>query len=537
MEPVLRPLEPTAPVRRAAPYVQAFDDELDHVFRTFRRFGFADADAEDLTQEVFLIMWRRWDEYDPHRPLRPWLSGIAFRVAQHHRRKRREVLDPELETEDPAAGPHEHLAASRARALVLAALERLPERHRSALILSDLDGLTMPAVAQALAVPLATAYTRVRRARIAFTNEVARLQETGAPRSEARLGLLGCEGLLAYERTAPPLPGEARRRMLGRANRALETGVTASSSTASRGWSRLTPTSLSLATALVALVTAGSWVGRPEAAAPSAAPPPVTAARARITRTSASVSTPDPRSAPPVRLSREVLAASNATATSRGLASGLTAYWRFDDGARDLSSGGRECHVRGIDPARAFAPEGVHGGALALRGRGWLDCSVTAADGTQPKEVTVAAWVKPDRPVTFHRSIISREATASNEDDIFLGFSGGSLDLHSGGWNSQATVPHNLRPGHWTHVAFTQGADGLVVAYLDGVEALHKQVRPLQLTPGPRRWLIGAGSDSGGRRITQKFHGMIDEVAVYDRALAPADVAALAAGTQPALSE
>src|SRR5687767_4834333 len=127
------PSEPPRPSQAQKPsFVRAFETELDHVYRTFRRHGFAEVDAEDLSQEVFLIMWRRWDEYDPARPLRAWLAGIAFRVAQHHRRKRREVLGALEETVDAAAGPDEHLAASRARALVLTALARLPERHRSA---------------------------------------------------------------------------------------------------------------------------------------------------------------------------------------------------------------------------------------------------------------------------------------------------------------------------------------------------------------------------------------------------------------------
>ena len=55
----------------------AFEAELDFVYRTLRRHGAGPTDAEDLTQEVFLVVWRRWRDYDPHRPLRPTTGGVC----------------------------------------------------------------------------------------------------------------------------------------------------------------------------------------------------------------------------------------------------------------------------------------------------------------------------------------------------------------------------------------------------------------------------------------------------------------------------
>jgi RNA polymerase sigma factor (sigma-70 family) len=532
--PAANPLPLPGEPRQKPPFVRAFEGELEHVYRTFRRFGFAEADAEDLAQEVFLVMWRRWNEYDPERPLRPWLLGISFRVAQHHRRKRREVLGVVLEVEDESAGPHEHLAAKRARTLVLTALGSLPERHRTALVMSDLDGLAMPAVAEALAIPLATAYTRVRRARLAFAEAVTRLQKE-APDARAGERVVAFEALLAYERPAPPLPAATRRRMEARAERALRHPLPQHSplSQLSR---LLTPTALSVGAAgIVALVAAGALVVRPVTFAPTAAHASV--AQPQLSATEAARPLGGPTRRPP-RLSSRALA-SGVPAEQR-LARGLTGYWRFDEGEsaiQDLSSNGRQCRVRGADPARAISPEGVHGNALWLHGRGWLECDAAESDATSPREVSVAAWVQPDRPMTFHRSILSREVTSSNHDDLFLGFAQGALQASSAVWSARAQFSDPIKPGRWTHVAATQLPDGVVVLYVDGVEAARKQMRLRRPLRGERRLLIAAGYDSKGHHVGQKFHGMIDEVVIYDRALGPEEVAALAAGTQPALSE
>src|SRR6185437_13908682 len=63
-----------------------FEAELDYVFATLRRLGVAPRDLEDVTHEVFLRVHARWDEYDPARPVRPWIFAFAFRLASDYRR-------------------------------------------------------------------------------------------------------------------------------------------------------------------------------------------------------------------------------------------------------------------------------------------------------------------------------------------------------------------------------------------------------------------------------------------------------------------
>ena len=145
----------------------AFQQELDYLWRTFRRLGVPPSETEDLAQEVFMALRRSWPEYDAARPLRPYLFGIAFRIAAANRRKRgREVATGIVaEVMDAAPGPDDELASKQARALVLAALERIPLPRRAVLVMHDLDDVAMNEVAKVLSIPLFTAYSRLRKAR------------------------------------------------------------------------------------------------------------------------------------------------------------------------------------------------------------------------------------------------------------------------------------------------------------------------------------------------------------------------------------
>lgn len=73
-------------------------------------------EAHDLAQEVFLVLWRRLDEVDLARPLRPWLLSVAANLVRQHRRKGRatpiggndavmDLLDARVEDGDGIRGP------------------------------------------------------------------------------------------------------------------------------------------------------------------------------------------------------------------------------------------------------------------------------------------------------------------------------------------------------------------------------------------------------------------------------------------------
>jgi RNA polymerase sigma-70 factor (ECF subfamily) len=161
-------------VRNHADWVRVFEQQFKYVHRTLLHRGVAATEAEDLAQDVFLVAWRRWRDYEPERPVRPWLAGIAVRLAMKHvDRRRREIPLPEADPIDAAPLPDERLASERARTFALQVIAALPTRHRTALIQHELDGVSVKDLATLWSVPLPTAYTRVRAARSAFAISVA----------------------------------------------------------------------------------------------------------------------------------------------------------------------------------------------------------------------------------------------------------------------------------------------------------------------------------------------------------------------------
>jgi RNA polymerase sigma-70 factor (ECF subfamily) len=157
---------------------QVYQREVDYLLGSLRRLGVPYRDIEDVAHEVFLVMHRRWDDYDRLRPLRPWLFGIAFRVASTHRRRgAREVLSDEAaEAEDFAPGPDEAASAGETRSLLLKALSHVPLERRAVLVMHDVDEMPMREIAEQLGLPLFTAYSRLRKARKELDAALVRLQ-------------------------------------------------------------------------------------------------------------------------------------------------------------------------------------------------------------------------------------------------------------------------------------------------------------------------------------------------------------------------
>jgi RNA polymerase sigma-70 factor (ECF subfamily) len=161
--------------------IDAFQSEFDYLCRTLRRLGVRSDDLEDDAHEVFLVLNRRWGDYDPARPLRPYLFGIAFRVVSARRRRdRREAPGAADGVQASELRPDEALEAADARALVLHALERIPLARRAVLVMHDIDEIPMREVASALSLPLFTGYSRLRKARRELEAAVRALSKGGS---------------------------------------------------------------------------------------------------------------------------------------------------------------------------------------------------------------------------------------------------------------------------------------------------------------------------------------------------------------------
>jgi RNA polymerase sigma-70 factor (ECF subfamily) len=157
--------------------LEAYQRELDYLMRTLRRLGVAPDDVEDLAQEVFLVLRRTWRQYDPTRALKPYLFGIAFRVAASYRRKRwHEVPFAIVDEPDRGPSPERMVEANQARAIVLDALNRIPLKWRAVLVMHDLDEIPVQEVAATFSIPLFTAYSRLRKARRELEAAVTHIQ-------------------------------------------------------------------------------------------------------------------------------------------------------------------------------------------------------------------------------------------------------------------------------------------------------------------------------------------------------------------------
>jgi RNA polymerase sigma-70 factor (ECF subfamily) len=158
----------------SADFAAVYRDNLDYVWQSLRRLGAPPADLEDLAHEVFLVVHRKLVEYDATRPIKPWLFGIAFRVASDHRKKlaRRGDHGEDLATVRAASDTSPEAQTIRRQAVDLArrALEAVDDDARAVFILAELDGIAVTDVATSLEIPVNTAYTRLRRARLAVAN-------------------------------------------------------------------------------------------------------------------------------------------------------------------------------------------------------------------------------------------------------------------------------------------------------------------------------------------------------------------------------
>lgn len=157
---------------------------VDAVYRFALRLSGAPDAAEDLVQETYLRAWRAWDQYTPGTRARSWLFTICRNVflrsrerAQRHER----VVAEQAPRADPAGGrvdlanplwsiddeddPEQSFFARLVDQSVLDAVDELQEEYRTAVVLSDVEGLPYAEIADIMNVPVGTVKSRIFRGR------------------------------------------------------------------------------------------------------------------------------------------------------------------------------------------------------------------------------------------------------------------------------------------------------------------------------------------------------------------------------------
>jgi RNA polymerase sigma-70 factor (ECF subfamily) len=153
-------------------------EHFEFIWRSVRRLGVPEADADDAVQQVFIVAARKLSLITAGSE-RAFLFGTALRVAAHWRRTamRRGTM-VEVDEQQPDVGPsaEDLLEQRRARALLDDVLSALPLEVRAVFVLFELEELTLAEIATLLEIPSGTVASRLRRGRELFQAEVTRLK-------------------------------------------------------------------------------------------------------------------------------------------------------------------------------------------------------------------------------------------------------------------------------------------------------------------------------------------------------------------------
>jgi RNA polymerase sigma-70 factor (ECF subfamily) len=147
-----------------------FHKHGDFVWRAARRSGLSVAEADDATQQVFLVVSRKLASIVPGQE-QAFLFGTTTNIARtmvRARTRRREELGAAVEAEDTSGGPEEMLEEEQRRETVHRILESMPEDIRAAFVLFELEEMTALEVSLMLGIPGGTVASRVRRGREIF---------------------------------------------------------------------------------------------------------------------------------------------------------------------------------------------------------------------------------------------------------------------------------------------------------------------------------------------------------------------------------
>jgi RNA polymerase sigma factor (sigma-70 family) len=154
------------------------------VFNLAYKFVGRHEEAEDLTQDIFLKIFKSLDSFDRRANFQTWLISVSRNLCiDHYRsvRKERETIDrhvdaSELSPQSHEPGPMATLEQHDRVDLLREALSALPETLRSAVVMRDLQELSYQEIADRLKLPEGTVKSRINRGRHELARRIRQLR-------------------------------------------------------------------------------------------------------------------------------------------------------------------------------------------------------------------------------------------------------------------------------------------------------------------------------------------------------------------------
>ena len=165
------------------------------VFNVAYKFVGKHDEAEDLTQDIFLKIFRALATFDRRANFQTWIISISRNLCiDHYRsvRKERQTIARDVDSSELQLRRHASAARTQVaehqdlRAQLRQALETLPITLRTAVVLRDLQELSYQEIADRLGLPEGTVKSRINRGRIELAHQLKRLQENQPVRPRKR---------------------------------------------------------------------------------------------------------------------------------------------------------------------------------------------------------------------------------------------------------------------------------------------------------------------------------------------------------------
>jgi RNA polymerase sigma-70 factor (ECF subfamily) len=166
------------------------------VFNLAYKFVGRHDEAEDLTQDIFLKIFKALHTFDRRANFQTWLISISRNLCiDHYRsvRKERETMARDIDPSNlmPVSkerSPQSHVEHADLKRLIQQALAELPATLREAVVKRDLQEFSYQEIADQLGLPEGTVKSRINRGRLELARQIRRLQSRGPGAGPARGG-------------------------------------------------------------------------------------------------------------------------------------------------------------------------------------------------------------------------------------------------------------------------------------------------------------------------------------------------------------